>query len=240
MLALGAAPAAPAADLASISDADIQRILATVAHSDTERRIVQGRLNGWRDLLSAPKNRALGEPDKLRLVNDFMDQTPFYCDPIMWCTEDFWAKPVEFLANDGGDCEDFSIAKFFSLRAIGVPEDKLRIVYAVYQSGTFTGAHMVLAYYPTPDAEPLILDNINQTLLPASRRPDLIPVFSFNSRGLWGAKEAKGREKPGSQYSAWSSQWQRVQTDEVVRSVSPGERKSAACQALIQRSKWCR
>lgn len=237
---LGMTLAAFAAAPGTVSEAEIEKIVASVGSSDTERNVIRRRLMGWRELQGSPRNKALGEPEKLKLVNDFMHETPFFCDPVMWCTEDFWAKPVEFLANDGGDCEDFSIAKFFTLRSIGVAEDRLRVVYAVYQRGTFTGAHMVLAYYPTPDAEPLILDNINQSVQPASNRPDLIPVFSFNTNGLWGAKEAKGRSQPGEQYRAWSDHWKRVQSDEVVRSVSPEQRKSAECQAQIQRSPWCR
>ncbi|TAK45972.1 MAG: sulfate adenylyltransferase [Betaproteobacteria bacterium] len=237
---LGIALAAFASDPGTVSETEIEKIIASVATTDTERSIIQRRLGGWRELQGAAKNQALAEPEKLKLVNDFIHETPFYCDPVMWCAEDFWSRPVEFLANDGGDCEDFSIAKYFSLKALGVAEEKLRIVYAVYQRGTFTGAHMVLAYYPSPDAEPLILDNINQSVQPASRRPDLIPVFSFNSQGLWGAKEAKGRGQPGEQYRAWSDHWKRVQSGEPVRSVSPEQRKSGECQAIIQRSPWCR
>jgi predicted transglutaminase-like cysteine proteinase len=237
---LAAAPAALAADPATVTDAEIEKVIAAIATSDTERNVIRRRLGGWRELQASPKNKALGEPEKLRLVNDFIHETPFFCDPVMWCVEDFWAKPVEFLANDGGDCEDFSIAKFFTLRSLGVAEEKLRIVYAVYQRGSFTGAHMVLAYYPTPAAEPFILDNINQSVQPASNRPDLIPVFSFNSQGLWGAKEQKGRDRPGGEYPAWSDHWRRVQSEQAVRSVSPEQRKSGDCQALIQRSAWCR
>lgn len=237
---LAAAAPALASDPAQISEAEIERIVGNVAKSDAERRIVQRRLGGWRELITAEKNRALAEADKLRTVNDFVQETPFFCDPVMWCAEDFWARPAELLANDGGDCEDFSIAKFFALRSLGVAEERLRVVYAVYQKPGFTGAHMVLAYYPTPDAEPLILDNLNHNVLPASRRTDLVPVFSFNSQGLWGAKEAKGRGEPGAQYRAWSDHWKRVQTDAVVRSVSAEQRKSGECQALIQRSAWCR
>lgn len=237
---LGAALAAFAADPGTVSDAEIEKIIASVASSDTERNVIRRRLTAWRELQESPKNRALPESDRLKLANDFVHETPFFCDPVMWCAEDFWSRPVEFLANDGGDCEDFSIAKFFTLRSLGVDEAKLRIVYAVYQRGSFTGAHMVLAYYPTPDAEPLILDNINQTVQPASNRPDLVPVFSFNSQGLWGAKEAKGRGQPGEQYRAWSDHWKRVQSDQAVRSVSPEQRKSGECQAIIQRSPWCR
>ena len=232
--------AQPAADLATVTDAEIDRVAESIGTSDTERRVIKRRLTSWKELSASPKHKGLGDPEKLKLVNDYIHETPFICDPVLWCMEDFWAKPIEFLANDGGDCEDFSIAKYFTLRALGVPENRLRIVYAVYQRPGFTGAHMVLAYYATPDGEPLILDNINMAVLPASSRPDLVPVFSFNTQGLWGAKESKGRGQPTDAYRAWGDHWRRVQTETAVRSVSPEQRKGAACQALIQRSPWCR
>jgi hypothetical protein len=52
---------------------------------------------------------------------------------------------------------------------------------------------MVLAYFPTSDSEPLVLDNIRKTIQPASDRSDLLPVYSFNGSGLWLAKEQAGR-----------------------------------------------
>lgn len=232
-----------AADPASITDAEIEQLMETVGTNDAERATIRKRLTSWKELLSSPANRSLGEPEKLRLVNDFMHATPFYCDPVMWCLEDFWARPVEFLANDGGDCEDFAIAKYFTLRALGVADAKLRIVYAVYQrggAGGFTGAHMVLAYYPQADAEPFILDNINHDVLAASKRPDLIPVFSFNSGGLWAAREQKGRGNATDSYRAWGEHWRRVQKDQAVRSISPEQRKSPECQALMGKTPWCR
>ncbi|HET9663392.1 MAG TPA: hypothetical protein VFP00_04125, partial [Burkholderiales bacterium] len=119
---------------------------------------------------------------------------------------------------------------------------RLRIVYAVYRrggQGAFTGAHMVLAYYERPDAEPLILDNLNPAILPASNRPDLDPIFGFNSGGLWSAKEQKGRGQPATPHRAWSDHWRRVQSDDAIRSITPEKRKSAQCQALMQRSPWC-
>ncbi|MGQ0525080.1 MAG: transglutaminase-like cysteine peptidase [Betaproteobacteria bacterium] len=231
-----------AADLADITDDRIGQLVESLATNDAERTTIRARLTGWKELLSAPGNRSAADPAKLRMVNDFMQRTPFYCDPVMWCAEDYWAKPAEFLANDGGDCEDFSIAKYFSLKALGVEDSKLRIVYAVYRrggQGAFTGAHMVLAYYERPDAEPLILDNINHAILPASSRPDLDPIFSFNSGGLWSAKEQKGRGQPATPYRAWSDHWRRVQSDDAIRSITPEKRKSPECQALMQRSPWC-
>ena len=99
---LGAALAAFAADPGSVSEAEIEKIVAAIATSDSERNVIRRRLTGWRELQVSPQNKALGEADKLRLVNDFVHETPFFCDPVMWCAEDFWSRPVEFLANDGG------------------------------------------------------------------------------------------------------------------------------------------
>ena len=93
-----------------------------------------------------------------------------------------------------GDCEDFAIAKYFSLLAVGVPASQLRLVYVRLQLGAPGGpsqAHMVLAYYASAQAEPLILDNLITDIRPASRRPDLTPVFSFNSDGLWQGNGAR-------------------------------------------------
>ena len=122
--------------------------------------------------MSNPKHRALSERQKLELVNDFMNRTPFKTDQEHWGKVDYWATPVEFLSTNGGDCEDFSIAKYFTLRALGVADDKLQITY-VKETRVYNEAHMVLAYFATPDAEPLILDNINKTIQPASNRGDL-------------------------------------------------------------------
>src|SRR5690606_3765884 len=74
----------------------------------------------------------------------------------------------------------------FTLRELGVPDEQLKITYvkALEQNQ----AHMVLAYYETAEAEPLILDNLKPDVLPASARPDLVPVYSFNGEGLWLAK----------------------------------------------------
>jgi predicted transglutaminase-like cysteine proteinase len=121
-----------------------------------------------------------------------MNQTPFISDREHWGKEDYWATPIEFLSTNGGDCEDFSIAKYFTLRALGVPDDKLRITY-VKELVIYNEAHMVLAYFPTPDSEPLVLDNIRKTIQSASSRSDLLPVYSFNGSGLWLAKEQTGR-----------------------------------------------
>lgn len=178
--------AALAQELVVITDAQIAKLAQSFGP------VAKSRLTAWRDILTAPKYKQLPERQKLELVNDFMNQTPFVSDLQHWGKTDYWATPVEFLSTNGGDCEDYSIAKYFTLRTLGVADDKLRITY-VKELVQFNEAHMVLAYFPSADDEPLVLDNINKAILPASRRTDLLPVYSFNGSGLWLAKEQTGR-----------------------------------------------
>ncbi|MBL3278677.1 hypothetical protein ELP91_28930, partial [Klebsiella pneumoniae] len=78
----------------------------------------------------------------------------------VWGQVDYWGSPLETLTKGQGDCEDYAIGKYFALMAAGVPSARMRLVYVRAQNGGVIQAHMVLAYYPTPDAEPLILDNL--------------------------------------------------------------------------------
>lgn len=125
--------------------------------------------------------------EKLEKVNRFFNTNNFVSDAIHWRKKDYWATPIEFLASDGGDCEDFALSKYFTLKLLGVPEEKINMTYV--KAWKLNQAHMVLTYYETPGAEPLVLDNLVHTIESASKRPDLIPVYSFNGSGLWLAKE---------------------------------------------------
>jgi len=119
----------------------------------------------------------------LRKTNDFYNQVPYQTDLEHWGGEDYWATPVEFVASFGGDCEDYAISKYMTLKELGVPVDRLRITYV--RAINIGETHMVLAYYPNPDADPWILDNLIPEVKPASQRKDLIPVYSFNDDDLW-------------------------------------------------------
>jgi predicted transglutaminase-like cysteine proteinase len=139
------------------------------------------RLLNWQALTNSLRNES--ELEKVTRINAFFNQTRFISDMKHWGKEDYWATPVEMLITNGGDCEDYSIAKYFSLKSAGVADEKMRITYV--KALRLNQAHMVLAYYPEPDADPLILDNLNKELKPASERDDLAPVYSFNGTGLW-------------------------------------------------------
>jgi hypothetical protein len=79
----------------------------------------------------------------------------------------------------------------------------LRLVYVRAQVSGRAQAHMVLAYYALPDAEPMILDNLVTSVRPASRRRDLTPVFSFNSEGLWEGVGMQSAGDPQARLSRW-------------------------------------
>lgn len=154
--------------------------------------VAANRLATWWDMLTNQNYMKLPELQKLELVNNFMNRTPLVRSLQHWGRESYWATPLEFLSTNGGDCKDYSIAKYFTLRALGVSDEKLRILY-VKELVQHKEAHMVLVYYPDPEAEPLVLDNVIGIILPAMARTDLLPVFSFKGSDLWLAKEQGGR-----------------------------------------------
>lgn len=148
----------------------------------------------------------MAEEDRLRFINDFFNRRIRFRDDLaVWGQVDYWASPLETLSRGEGDCEDFAIAKYFSLVASGTPVARLRLVYvrAQLRGGGPPQAHMVLAWYATPDAEPLILDNLVMDVRGASRRTDLVPVFSFNGEGLWQGVGAERAGDPLARLSRW-------------------------------------
>lgn len=165
------------------------------------------RMQEWRDtevervqmLQQSTPPRTLAMDD-LRIFNALWNRVPYYSDKQHWGVDDYWASPVEMLGSNGGDCEDYSIAKYFSLKKLGVPVENLRITYV--RALELNEPHMVLAYYPAPDADPYILDNLTGKLVPASERPDLEPVYSFNDEDLWAAAATDFKGK-SSQIRLW-------------------------------------
>lgn len=158
----------------------------------------------WNELIVA--NRHLDEAEKLQKVNDFFNALEFVNDIDHWGKEDYWATPLQMLTSNGGDCEDFSIAKYFTLREMGIPAERMRLTYV--KALELDQAHMVLTYYASPDAEPLVLDNLTTDILPASGRKDLLPVYSFNGNGLWLAKSRGTEQRIG--HSSRLSRWKEV------------------------------
>ncbi len=156
---------------------------------------------------------------KLNRVNDFFNQRIQFADDInTWGEQDYWATPLETMARRQGDCEDFSIAKYATLLLAGIELEKLQIIYVKARSGDYSStrsrAHMILAYYPTPGADPVVLDNLIDDIRPASQRDDLTPVYGFNSSGLWVGNSPQSISKnPGAKLSRWADLLQRMSQD---------------------------
>ena len=170
----------------------------------------------WRAMLEA----SIGSDDHVRLarINNFFNRRiRFDEDTRIWQQSDFWATPLETLSRAAGDCEDFAIAKYASLMLIGIPARQLRLIYVRARIGgadsKLSQAHMVVGYFPTPEAEPLILDNLIGEVRPASRRPDLTPVFSFGSDGLWVGGSRESAADPTARLSRWRDALQRMRAE---------------------------
>lgn len=169
-------------------------------------------LEEWLALLDRLAGSELDE--QLREVNRFFNRRVRWLDDSdIWGEEDFWATPLETLGRGEGDCEDYSIAKYVTLKQLGIPGERLRMIYVRARIGrsNTSQAHMVLGYYRHPSVEPLILDNLVPSITPASQRTDLTPVFSFNSDGLWTGASSQSRADPTQRLSRWGHVLGRMQ-----------------------------
>jgi predicted transglutaminase-like cysteine proteinase len=146
---------------------------------------VEQRFRELHDFMMREERRPI--QSELAEVNDFFNRVRWRDDQSHWGKKDYWQTPFETLISFTGDCEDIAIAKYTTLRMIGVPDDKLAIVYVkITRDRQYHAApHMVLAYYDKHDAEPLILDSIDKKLKTDSLRPDLDSVYEFNTTTLW-------------------------------------------------------
>jgi len=160
------------------------------------------RVTAWRNTIAELQGKS--EAEQMTQINRFFNQLNFVDDIYLWGKNDYWATPLEFLGSNGGDCEDFTIAKYFSLLELGVSDKKLRLVYV--KALRLNQFHMVLAYYETPSSVPVLLDNIDPEIKPATKRRDLLPIYSFNGKNLWLMKEKASGKLAGksSRLSLWN------------------------------------
>ena len=201
LAALGASFAAP--------DFDKMQTLALQRYGPKGAETV----TAWRRMIE--ESRDLPDADKLNKVNAFFNRRMLFEDDIVvWQQQDYWATPLEFMGRGAGDCEDFAIAKYLTLQTLGIGNDHLRLIYVRAKIGsTATVAHMVLGFYPQATEEPLILDNLINSVRPASMRGDLTPVFSFNAAGLWVGGATTSSADPTTRLSRWRDVLERMRQD---------------------------
>ena len=134
------------------------------------------------EMLASPEDQIIVK------VNRFFNQLEFSSDLVTWKKKDYWASRLEFLGKGQGDCEDFAVAKFLTMTQLGIPTRKLFLTY-VKAVGYPEAAHLVVTYYREPGTVPLVLDNYDKRILPATQRKDLIPVYSFTADDLYLQKQ---------------------------------------------------
>ena len=194
-------------------------LVAELPSGALPQAFTSARMTSWQNLLDSAGSDS--DSAKLQRVNSFINRSvSFVDDQQAWGAEDYWATPAETLGRGLGDCEDFAIAKYFSLVRMGVPSEKLRLTFvkALKQNQ----AHMVLAYYANPNAQPLILDNLDPRVRPASERSDLLPVYSFNDLGVFLAKAPQRVSQPPQFLTRWSELSERAMADGSAPSAPRG------------------
>lgn len=159
-----------------------------VAQPEPSPQPEPSKLAAWQQLVR--QHRTAPVQEKLQTVNVFFNRFEFVEDQYLWGRDDYWATLFETLSMSGGDCEDLTIAKYFTLRDLDIADQQLRITYVI--SLQTKKPHMVLTYSPEAQADPLVLDTVNQEILPVSSRSDLVPVYSFNQDGYWLARKQEG------------------------------------------------
>lgn len=153
--------------------------LDAVSHCRREPSRCRDRaLARWARLL----DRAAAHPlvEQLELVNRFANRLPYVLDRRNWASRDYWASPREFLRRSG-DCEDYAIFKYATLRLLGVAAEDLRIV--VLHDAARSIDHAVLAV--RLEGRILVLDNVEDTIRPDEELPHYLPYYSVNERARW-------------------------------------------------------
>ncbi len=135
---------------------------------------------------------------KLNVVNRWTNYIKYSSDKKVYGVSDYWATLYEFVGKGMGDCEDYTIAKYYILKELGVDPKRMKFAYVIYKNRRGKKiSHMVLAYLKVPKPKSkddiLILDNTNRLVLPASKRPDLVKVIKMIN-GDTGAKSKKWKK----------------------------------------------
>ncbi|MDD5758390.1 MAG: transglutaminase-like cysteine peptidase [Desulfobulbaceae bacterium] len=135
-------------------------------------------LKKWRAFLTSIKDKPRAQ--QLDEVNRYANQKSYVIDMDNYGKEDYWAIAKEFLYN-GGDCEDYAITKFFSLRWLGYDADDLRLL--ILQDTNLRVQHAVLIVFEK--GQVLVLDNQSQQVLPQEKILHYVPLYSVNEKQWW-------------------------------------------------------
>lgn len=145
-------------------------------NKSTQKSFILKRLAKYEEVKSKTKNLDINK--KLSQINFFINGSLPEFDNASMGIDDYWMTPKEFFIKGYGDCEDYVIAKYFTLLELGIKKENLYLsIVSVKRS---VGSHMILLYVEDKNKSPLVLDNLSFKVLPFSKRTDLIPEVAFN------------------------------------------------------------
>ena len=164
----------------------------------------QDHIQSWLNFIE--QNQHQSEPDKFRAVNSFFNQMDYVSDMDFWQKENFWATPLEVVIRSGGDCEDLAIAKYYTLRALGISSKYLRLAYVKYPGSR--SSHMVLEHFNSNEHQhPLVLDNLEDSI---RARDDLHVMYRFNENAYWSGLVRNGVAGDVQEITMWRDMFSRM------------------------------
>ena len=156
-----------------------------------DSKIINYRIADYKKFLNTAKT--FSKYQKFERINYKVNKIRSMKDEQSQGVGDYWSSPKEFLIDGKGDCEDYAITKFFSLKDVGIDKTKLYLgVGKVKYSKT---SHMVMLYFKTNTSIPIVLDNLSWKILPLNKRSDLTVQFVFNEIDSYTIKNNKKDQK---------------------------------------------
>lgn len=142
----------------------------------TQKSFILKRLAKYEEVRNKARNLDINK--KLTQINLFINGSLAEFDNASMGIDDYWMTPKEFFIKGHGDCEDYVIAKYFTLLELGVKKENLYPAIVKVQGSA--SLHLVLLYVEDKNKSPLVLDNLSFKILPFSKRTDLTPIAAFN------------------------------------------------------------
>jgi predicted transglutaminase-like cysteine proteinase len=186
-----AAPVPPQYDARSYRIAPVKQWMNTLQHAEKQMSSPSSLTSRQGQALEYAIQGLQNRPreEQVAGINNWINKVPYVSDTTNYGSDDYWATPDEFIAH-GGDCEDYAIAKYASLRALGVPADQMHIAIVHNASMPKDTGHAILIVHE--DKGDVVLDNYG-TVKAADSVKQYTPIMSINGSNWW---ENTGRQGP--------------------------------------------